>query len=219
MIWKFELKKFFSYFFPFTKKIPTQFSGNVELTYFEGNKILNSTHANYSYDSLQRLLKFGLEQTDLNAVKTILLLGLGGGSVIQTLREDFHFTGKITAVEIDAVMIEIAKVEFQIIPDHKLEIVNADANEFVKSINVNYDMVIVDLFIDDHVPVDFYGESFWEQITRLLNKSGSFIFNASTTRDMNSTLLPLLKFLDKFFTIRRYDKIEGTNTIIIGQKL
>ncbi len=54
-------------------------------------KVLSSSHANYSYGALQRVLEYGLKQIDMRDVKNILLLGLGGGSVIETLRRDLEF--------------------------------------------------------------------------------------------------------------------------------
>ena len=79
------MRKILSYFYPITQKIETFQNGIVEITYYNGKKMLNSAHANYSYDSLQLILKYGLTKVDLKQVNAILLLGLGGGSVIQTL--------------------------------------------------------------------------------------------------------------------------------------
>jgi tRNA A58 N-methylase Trm61 len=74
-----------------------------------GKKVLDSQNPNYPYGSLQKLLSYGLSQLDISVNSEILLLGLGGGSIIQTLRNTFDHHGKITAVEIDEVVIEIAK--------------------------------------------------------------------------------------------------------------
>jgi spermidine synthase len=50
-----------------------------------------------------------LEQLD-----SILVLGVAGGSVIQTLRSDFKLNAKITGVEIDADVIHLANTYFQL---------------------------------------------------------------------------------------------------------
>ena len=203
------MKKFFSYFFPVTKKISTEFNGIVELTYYNGRKMLNSEHANYSYDSLQRLLKFGLTKIDVSKVDTILLLGLGGGSVIKTLTNDFDFKGKITALELDKTIIDIAENEFQIAPGTQLEIINGDALEFVKNAGQEFDLIIIDLFIDNKVPDIFYSEIFWKPVSILIKKQGCFIFNASVTNASAALLTPMLQSTQNAFNIERFDHVEA----------
>src|SRR5690606_27955279 len=124
------MAKLLSYLYPITKKIQSEFSGLVEITWYNGKKHLNTKNANYSYGSLQRILKFGLEHLDLNKINSVLLLGLGGGSVVQTLRNDYSYSKPITAVDIDPVIIDIARNEFQLEEDGHLKIVCADALDF-----------------------------------------------------------------------------------------
>jgi spermidine synthase len=116
------MKKLLSYLYPITKMVETHHNGMVEITYDQGKKVLDSTNANYSYGSLQRILKHGLQQIDLNNTRHILLLGLGGGSVIKTLRNEFQYEHKITAVEIDEIIIQIAFKEFNIKPSENFRI-------------------------------------------------------------------------------------------------
>ncbi|MBT8393734.1 MAG: spermine synthase, partial [Bacteroidia bacterium] len=103
-----------SYIYPITKKVESKYSGTLEITWHNGKKHLNTKNANYSYGSLQKILKFGLQKIDLSNCKDILILGLGGGSVIDTLVKDFEYENHITAIEIDPVIIEIAKEEFNL---------------------------------------------------------------------------------------------------------
>lgn len=180
--------------------------------------MLNSAHANYSYDSLKRILKFGLTKVDLTSVDTILLLGLGGGSVIKTLREDFDFSGSITAVELDNTIIDIAAKEFQIYSNSKLEIIYNDAFEFVKKNQRLFDLIIIDLFIDNLVPEVFYSTRFWENISKSIQKSGCFIFNASVISASGDQLAPMMAVTEKSFLIQKYELVEGTNTVVTGQK-
>ena len=109
-----RLLKLFSYFYPLIRKIPSEHSGALEISVWQGHKTLNSANANYSYGSLQRILTFALSQVDFSGVGNVLLLGLGGGSVIPTLRATHGFQGPITAVDIDAAVIRIAQDEFGI---------------------------------------------------------------------------------------------------------
>ncbi len=74
-----------------TRKVTSKYSDTLEITWYNGKKHLNTKNANYSYGSLQAILKFGLEKIELKHMNSILLLGLGGGSVIETLRQDFNY--------------------------------------------------------------------------------------------------------------------------------
>lgn len=107
------MKRFLSYIWPITKRIESAVNGTLEITWINGKKILDTKNANYSYGSLQRILKFGLSKTEVASTSDILLLGFGAGSVVQTLREDFNFTGKITAIEYDDIMISVAEKGIQ----------------------------------------------------------------------------------------------------------
>lgn len=213
------MKKLISYVYPLTTKIRTENNGVVELTMSNGRMILDSANANYSYGSLQRILKFGLKKLDLTKVESVLLFGLGGGSVIETLRKDFKFNGKITAVELDSKIIEIALTEFGLQNDKKLEIIHANALGHAKSRDHSYDLVIVDLYIDNIVPAIFYSIEFWKDVLSLVNKNKYFIFNACIYNETNEKQISeLLNYLDQLSTIQRFNKVENTNTVIIGTK-
>lgn len=125
------MKRLISYIWPITKYVDSAINGIFEITWIDGKKVLDGKNTNYSYGSLQRVLNYGLSKVDINAVSEILLLGLGGGSVIQTLREKFDYKGKITAIEIDDVVIKIAEKEFNISNGNGLEVISSDAFSYV----------------------------------------------------------------------------------------
>ena len=78
-----------------------------------------------------------------DTIRRVLLLGLGGGAVINQLRliENFEF---ITAVEIDALHLEIARDWFQVAGEG-ISLVHADAINWLHQ----YDGPAFDLIIDD----------------------------------------------------------------------
>lgn len=154
------MKKLISYFLPVTKRINSDYNGVIELTWTKGRKVLDSKNANYSYGSLQRILETGLSEINLRSVDSILILGLGGGSVIYSLIDRFNFKGFITAVEVDPVIASVADREFDISESEKLHIEINDAYRFIKKNHKKYDLIIVDIFIDNCVPKKFYSNSF-----------------------------------------------------------
>src|SRR5690606_3858014 len=137
---------------PFTRRYTSEISGVLEVTYINGKKVLDSENANYSYGKLQKVLELGLRQIDLSPVKNTLVLGLGGGSVVKSLREKFGYTEQIIAVDVDGEVIRIAQEEFAIKETEKLKIIHEDAFAFTKDTKGNFQLVIIDLFIDTKIP-------------------------------------------------------------------
>jgi len=214
------MAKLLSYLYPITKKIQSEFSGLVEITWYNGKKHLNTKNANYSYGSLQRILKFGLEHLDLNKINSVLLLGLGGGSVVQTLRNDYSYSKPITAVDIDPVIIDIARNEFQLEEDGHLKIVCADALDFMSLNNDHFDLIIIDLFIDTEVPEAFLTIPFWKDVLKASSTNGAILFNASLETTESKTLKELIQFLKShMYHTEVFKKVNGTNTLILSKGL
>ena len=78
---------------------------------------MDSKNTNYSYGSLQRILRRGLQSIGFKNIKdsnSILVLGIAGGSVIKTLVNEIEFKGEITGVEIDPEIISLADKYFKL---------------------------------------------------------------------------------------------------------
>lgn len=215
------MKRLLSYIYPQTKTTESKYSGTLEITWYNGKKHLNSKNANYSYGSLQRILKFGIEKIDLKKVNSVLVLGMGGGSVIATLQKDFQFNKPLVAIEIDPVIIEIAKTEFAIVEDEKLKIHCTDAVDFIKTNTELFDLIIIDIFIDLSVPDKFKNLKFWSDVLKSKSSKGDIIFNAAVNDDISiSSLNEVISFLkSKVYNVSVYEKVNNTNTVIIANGL
>lgn len=200
--------------------MPSDHSGMVEITWYNGRKMLNSKSANYSYGNLQKVLNQGLATAELGDIKTVLILGMGGGSIIQSLRNKYQYNGHIHAVEIDARIIELAKTEFGINESENLKIENADAFEFVQNCSSTYDLIIVDLFIDREVPPIFYGKEFFQNLTGLVNKQGFVVFNLGINLSEDH---PATEMINRFqneagFSCTVLKKVQQLNTLLIAKR-
>ncbi|GAA3512535.1 methyltransferase domain-containing protein [Aquimarina addita] len=211
------MKKIISYIWPVTKKIKSNINGILEITWIDGKKVLDSKNANYSYGSLQRLLSYGISKINLQYDSEILLLGLGGGSVIQSLRKNFKHTGKITAVEIDEMIIEIAKQEFNIVEDESLTIICDDAIAYVETCQQKFDLIIIDLFIDTIVPDQFYKSDFWNNLILLTKPKGHVIFNAGINLKEKTNIEYLINHYQSKIKFTKHDEVEGSNIVLIGE--
>ncbi|MBU2940787.1 methyltransferase domain-containing protein [Lacinutrix sp. C3R15] len=216
------MKKLLSYIWPLTSNtIDSDTNGKLEIIFYNGKKMLNSKDANYSYGSLQKILEYALSRIELKEIKHVLLLGLGGGSVIYSLREKFGFNGHIQAVEIDDKMISIAKNDFNISASQNLTISKYDAYKFVQENNKKQDLIIIDLFINNQVPSQFYSSFFCENVSKLMNKNGYFIFNLGIKGKMSKKTNEVIRFFKNSpdFETSFLKNIEKTNNVIIGKKI
>lgn len=84
----------------------------------------------------------------LNA-KSILILGLGGGTLAKLLRKKYP-DAKIIGVEIDPIMIELGK-KYLDLDRYDIDIKIIDAFKFLKNSKQKYDLLIVDTYLGDKV--------------------------------------------------------------------
>lgn len=210
-------KRWLSYLVPQTRYIESDVSGKLEVGWRDGKKVLDNGPVNYSYGGLQQVLNYGLDQISLASVRSVLVLGMGGGSVIESLRTKYKYTYPIVAVEIDPVVIKIAEDEFGITKYDDLKVVCADAATFLEETEQNFDLIIVDLFIGQHVPERFYGKAFWQDIEKHTNKNGKILFNAEVSFS-NVVRDTFLKNLPNSFSYKILTHVMGGNTLVLLNK-
>ncbi len=198
-------------------------SKNLEITWTNGELVLDSKNTNYSYGSLQRILRKGLESIGFKAVlkmEHVLVLGVAGGSVIKTLTEEIKFKGRITGVEIDPEIIKIANSYFNLDKISNLEIVIDDAFEFVLKTKNKYDLIIIDIFQDTTMPNFLFEEFFQNRTCFLLKDKGIILFNTMCLSDKDN--LRNKKYLEnvniELYTARTIPRVEEHNELIILEK-
>ncbi len=197
-------------------KIRSKYSGVLEISYENGQKVLNSRNTSYSYGNLQKVWEKALQRINLEGIERILIMGMGGGSVIHILREQYSYQGKITAVDIDPVIIKIAREEFHIRPDKNLKIVCDDASAYVKKKLRKFDLILIDLFIDDRVPDVLLQTGFWQNISSKTANGGIILFNAFLDHDKLDVLIKILK--DNEHHVEYWPRIGGANAFIYAKK-
>ena len=218
------LSKFLSYFIPINViKKNSSISKTLEVTWNNGELVLDSKNTNYSYGSLQRILKKGLKYIGFERIRkfdNILILGVAGGSVIKTLVDEVKFKGKITGVEIDKDVVEIANKYFKLNEIKNLEVIVDDAFEFVLKTKDKYDLIIIDIFQDTTMPNFLFEDFFINRINFLLNVDGFILFNTMVINEKNR--IRNLDYKKKFnanYSIRMYPKVETHNELFTIKKL
>jgi spermidine synthase len=218
------LSKYLSYIFPINVvKKKSAVSKTLEVTWNNGQLVLDSKNTNYSFGSLQRILRKGLKYIGFERIrqfKSILVLGVAGGSVIETLNEEIKFKGKITGIEIDPDILQIAKEFFKIDRFSNLELVADDAFEFVLKTKDKYDLIIIDIFQDTQMPTFLFQDFFIQRINSLLEVNGFILFNTMVLTDKDRARnLDYRKKFTPDYSVRMYPKVEEHNELFTIKKL
>jgi len=133
--------------------------------------------------------------------RSCLLLGLGGGTVAHLL--DRHFPHlKITAVEIDPVIISIGKTYFELRQLTNLKIIQADAFDILNKplwFVSPYDVIVVDLYKGEVFPDKFASSEFVSFIGENLSPQGIIVFNRVFSPDLQERLGGFEQLLRVYF--------------------
>lgn len=124
--------------------------GPLEVRYEAGRLVLNSAHGNQSFGSLHRVWQevFARIGVAVDPPSSVLLLGLGGGSVPFILRRELGLSCPITAIELDPAMIAAGRAHFGLDRVAALHVIEGDATVRVHALHERFDLVVVDLFDD-----------------------------------------------------------------------
>lgn len=217
------IKRLLSYFLPIkVYEVPSNTSTNLEVTWNNGQLVLDSKHTNYSFGSLEKVLKKGMLHIGFPVIKnmeSILLLGVAGGSAIKIIRNEIKCIGKITGVDIDPKIIQIAYDYFNLGSYTNVNILIKDAQEFINENNAKYELIIIDIFEDDCMPNFLFETNFIANIIRAMNKNSYILFNFMLLNDYDKKLQTFISnFNTKEFSITTLINVEEFNKLIIVQK-
>ncbi|WP_459640762.1 spermidine synthase [Flavobacterium sp. CGRL2] len=151
----------------------------------------------------------------------ILLLGVAGGSVVKTLVDEIEYKDRITGVEIDPDMIQVANEYFNLNQIKQLELVIDDAFEFVLKTKDKYDLIIIDIFEDTHMPNFLFEKFFVDRICTLLKDDGYVLFNTMILDEAHNVRNRryISEVNPKLFMTKMLPRIEVHNELIIIKKV
>lgn len=112
---------------------------------------------------------------DLSKDSRVLILGLGGGTIAKLLTNKFGLLA-IDGVEIDPLMVKLGQKYFDM-TERNLNIIEQDAQKFLKNARYKYDLVAVDLFAHGDVAVGVETVAFFEKVKQVLAKDAVVVIN------------------------------------------
>jgi spermidine synthase len=108
--------------------------------------------------------------------KTMLFLGLGGGSAPKRLWRDLPDL-RLQVVELDPVVVDVAHRYFRLPADPRLPIAIADARRYLTDDDRQWDVIAIDTFFDDGVPFHLTTREYVELVRSRLTPGGVVVMN------------------------------------------
>lgn len=178
----------------------SQYSGEVVVSMHRGEYKLSTQNAIYSFGKNYSSFDIALNAVDIQhkEIQSVLVLGFGLGSVVDLL-ENNNSIQKITAVDADTVIIDLAKKYLQANIKNKIMYVCSDAAEFVYNNAAQYDLVLFDVFIDDETPIPFMQTDFLFALKQLVANNGYLLF--SKIDDSHKSKIENAQFEKKFSAV------------------
>ncbi len=149
--------------------------------------------------------------------ETILVAGLGGGSIPMTLNNLFP-EAKIDVVEIDQAVVNVAKEYFFFEENDNMKVTVKDARVFVKRAALSgrkYDYIVLDAFGGDYIPEHLLTREFLGEVKTIMAVDGVLVANTfSTSRFYDHESVTYQDVFNEFFNFKLP---TSGNRIIITQ--
>ena len=187
----------------------------------KGRLKLSTNRAVYSFEDLYTNFKRAFKRTDLNKLpgNEVLLLGFGLGSIAYMLDQKYPGRFAYTGVEIDETIIDFASRYTLLSIDAPVEIICADAIAFLQQDNRKFDLIAMDVFIEDVVPREMLQFDFLRLLRDSLQPGGLLLFNmlAYSKRDKRYARNFYEKRFSKVFTEAEMLDVGG-NFMLVNDK-
>lgn len=189
------------YFYPeVIKKFISKYNDEVELVRFMGDLRLDMGGLTQSGSVIEKIWSTAIKNLlpKEESIKSVLILGLGGGSAIKVLKK-FYKEASITAVEIDPVVVDIATNYFPYVKKYDAKIINMDAVEYVKDLKEKYDLVIVDCYQGYNVPSKLNSKEF---VKNILDNTKYLLINRLFWAEFKQPAIEFKAALDGEFDVK-----------------
>lgn len=200
---------------------PSTLSPHLYVTLSKGRYQLTTSHAIYSYADLYGnfVLTFAKLHLDKLPGKEVLLLGFGLGSIPYMLEKRFHRNYSYTGIEKDPQIIAFAQKYVLDELKSPVQLLQEDAVEFVQNTTRTWDMICVDLFVDDVIPPSATTWEFLRDLKRCTSPDGVILYNC-LSRTKEDVLKSHFFLREQFFEVFPEGDIVDTqgNWIAVSER-
>lgn len=216
-------KRLFSYFTEFhIESAPSDINPHLYVSLSKDRYQLSTANAIYSYGDLYDNYNKTFQQLDLDSlnIETVLVLGFGLGSIPfmleQKFKKNYHYTG----IEIDENVIYLAEKYVLSNLKSPIELYCTDAFAYVMQTQEKFDLIAMDVFLDDIIPNSFETQDFLEALKGLIEENGTLLYNrlSLTKQDLNATKVFFENDFIKTFPNGNYIDVGG-NWMLMNKKI
>lgn len=208
--WKIALSYFFEWHI---ESAPSPINPHLYVSLSRGRYQLSTANAIYSYSDLYSNFRRTFARIPLDdlPVQNVLILGFGLGSIPTILEKRHQKNYHYTAIEIDESVIYLANKYTLPELNSSIELIAADAEVFVQVCQEQFDLICMDVFLDDVIPSVFQSITFLENVNRLLKPDGLLLYNclAALRKDLQSTRYFYENSFKSVFPEATYLDVEG----------
>lgn len=151
----------------------------------KGRLCLSTPNAIYSYDDLYDNFAKTFQQINLDEynIENVLILGFGMGSIPFILEKKLSKKYRYIGVEADEIIVQWASQYAIPQLDSPIQIQVVDAKRFALICQEKFDLICMDIFVDNQVPEEFESLSFLADLKSMLSHNGLLLFNRMTFRE------------------------------------
>ncbi len=146
--------------------------------------------------------------------RRVLMVGLGGGCVIQWLRRAFPDV-QVDVVELDPAVVEAAEKHFDVVPGPQLRVIVADGRRHIETSNETYDLILLDAFGADNIPPALTTREFLRAAAARLRPGGAVAANLWRDNDRLFRAM-LATYRSVFKTVAVFPTPVDLNAIVVA---
>ncbi len=156
-------------------------------------------------------------------IKRVLIVGLGGGTIPKSFFAMYPGV-QIEAVEIDPMVVRIAKKYFAVPKDPRLRIITADGRNYLRRARGTYGAIMLDAYASSprggYIPYHLATQEFFQLAARKLDNGGCLVYNVITTPNFGSTLRDIrATLLTVFPFVYAFKAGDSQNTVLVAMKI
>jgi spermidine synthase len=144
------------------------------------------------------------------APKSVLIIGLGGGTLPRTLRQLVPNV-RIDVVEIDPAVVRVAGRYFSFAADDKTRVIEADGRVYVKRAlrgTQRYDLIMLDAFDHEYIPEHLLTQEFLQEVKALLVPGGVLAANTFSSSGLyEHESVTYERVYERFFNLKRENRV------------
>jgi len=185
----------------------------------KGRLQLSTANAIYSYADKYKNFYKTFERINLNeTIEDVLILGFGLGSIPFMLENKFDKKFKYTGVELDDEVIYLASKYVLADLQSDVLLIEADAINYMHQCTQAFDLICIDIFVDDKIPEVFLTKDFLQLVKESLTENGQVIFNHLADRPSYEKKAKdyYSNVFTKVFTQSKYLQVLGNGMMIAG---